>query len=37
LPKGKDPASVTFDEAVALLAEKAAKGNGKPFRGRKRA
>ncbi|MDW6022784.1 type I DNA topoisomerase [Mesorhizobium sp. BAC0120] len=37
LPKGKDPASVTFDEAVALLAEKAAKGGGKPFRGRKRA
>jgi DNA topoisomerase I len=37
LPKGKDPASVTFDEAVVLLAEKAAKGNGKPSRGRKRA
>ena len=30
LPKGKDPRSVTLDEALALIAEKAAKGgNGK--------
>jgi len=37
LPKGKDPASVTFDEAVALIAEKAAKGgSGKSFRGKGR-
>ena len=36
LPKGKDPASVTFDEAVAMIAEKAAKGDSgkKPFRGK---
>ena len=26
LPKGKDPMSVTLDEAVALIAEKAAQG-----------
>ena len=34
LPKGKDPMSVTLDEAVALIAAKAAKGGGgkKPFR-----
>ena len=34
LPKGKDPMSVTLDEAVAMIAEKAAKGGGgkKPFR-----
>ena len=39
LPKGKDPASVTLDEAVAMIAEKAAKGGSgkKPFRGRKKA
>jgi DNA topoisomerase-1 len=37
LPKGKDPATVTFDEAVALIAEKAAKGGGgKPARGKGR-
>jgi DNA topoisomerase I len=36
LPKGKDPASVTFDEALAMLTEKAAKGGGKPFRGKGR-
>jgi DNA topoisomerase-1 len=37
LPKGKDPASVTFDEALAMVAEKAAKGGGgKSFRGRGR-
>ena len=28
LPKGKDPQEVTLDEAVALIAEKAAKGGG---------
>ena len=34
LPKGKDPMSVTLDEAVAMIAEKAAKNGGgkKPFR-----
>lgn len=34
LPKGKDPQSVTLDEALALIAERAAKGGGgkKPFR-----
>lgn len=36
LPKGKDPQSVTFDEALAMIAEKAAKGGGKPFRGKAR-
>jgi DNA topoisomerase-1 len=38
LPKGKDPLTVTLDEALTLIAEKAAKGgNGKkPFRGRKK-
>ena len=37
LPKGKDPASVTLDEALALLAERAAKGGGKkPPRGKKK-
>ncbi|CAM5587361.1 type I DNA topoisomerase [Mycolicibacterium aubagnense] len=37
LPKGKDPQTVTVDEAVALIAEKEAKGGGgkKPFRGKK--
>jgi len=29
VPKGKDPASITLDEAVALIAERAAKGGGK--------
>ncbi|CAM5345292.1 DNA topoisomerase-1 [Aquamicrobium terrae] len=29
LPKGKDPQSVTMDEALALIAEKEAKGGGK--------
>ena len=28
LPKGKDPMSVTLEDAVALIAEKAAKGGG---------
>jgi len=36
LPKGKDPASVTMDEALALIAAKAEKdgagGGKKPFR-----
>jgi DNA topoisomerase-1 len=34
LPKGKDPQAVTMDEALALIAEKEAKGGGgkKPFR-----
>jgi DNA topoisomerase-1 len=34
LPKGKDPMSVTLEDAVALIAEKAAKGGGgkKSFR-----
>ena len=34
LPKGKDPMSVTLEEALALIAEKAAKGGGgkKPLR-----
>lgn len=38
LPKGKDPQTVTIDEAVALIAEKEAKGGGgkKPFRGKKK-
>jgi DNA topoisomerase-1 len=35
LPKGKDPMSVTLDEALALIAEKAAKGPSKPFRRKK--
>jgi DNA topoisomerase-1 len=29
VPRGKEPAQVTLDEAVALLAERAAKGGGK--------
>ncbi|MCO5072859.1 MAG: type I DNA topoisomerase [Rhizobiaceae bacterium] len=29
LPKGKDPASVTLEEALALIAEREAKGGGK--------
>ena len=37
LPKGKDPQSVTLEEALALIAEKAAKGPAKkPARGRKK-
>ncbi|MEZ5811507.1 MAG: type I DNA topoisomerase [Rhizobiaceae bacterium] len=32
LPKGKEPASVTLDEAVELIAAKAAKGGKKPAR-----
>src|SRR5690606_29237301 len=34
LPKGKDPASVTMEEALALVAERIEKGGGKPARGR---
>ena len=38
LPKGKDPLTVTLEEALTLISEKAAKdGNGKkPFRGKKK-
>jgi DNA topoisomerase-1 len=38
LPKGKDPMAVSLEEALTLVAEKAAKGgNGKkPFRGKKK-
>jgi DNA topoisomerase-1 len=33
LPKGRDPQSVTIEDALALIAEKEAKGGGKkPFR-----
>ena len=32
VPRGKDPQEVTLDEAVALLAERAAKGGGKAKR-----
>jgi DNA topoisomerase I len=35
LPKGKDPMSVTLEEALTLVAEKAAKGPSKPFRRKK--
>jgi len=39
LPKGKDPMTVTLEEAVQLIAEREAKGGGgkKPARGRKTA
>ena len=30
VPRGKEPADVTIEEAVSLLAERAAKGGGKP-------
>ena len=37
IPRGKDPQDVTLEEAVALLAERAAKGPGKkPVRGKKK-
>ena len=29
VPKGKDPAAITLEEALALIAERAAKGGGK--------
>jgi DNA topoisomerase-1 len=32
VPKGKDPATLSVDEAVALLSERIAKGGGKPAR-----
>ncbi len=35
VPKGKEPTTVTVEEAIALLAERAAKGGGKPAKGRK--
>jgi DNA topoisomerase-1 len=35
VPKGKEPTAVTVEEAIALLAERAAKGGGKPAKGRK--
>jgi len=34
VPKGKDPAALTVEEAVALLAERIANGGGKPARGK---
>ena len=37
VPKGKEPTAVTVEEAIALLAERAAKGGGKPAKGRKAA
>ncbi|MCT7375678.1 type I DNA topoisomerase [Chelativorans salis] len=36
LPKGKDPMSVTKEEALELIAAKAAKGGKKPARGKSR-
>ncbi|PZU82708.1 MAG: type I DNA topoisomerase [Shinella sp.] len=35
LPKGKDPQSVTIEEALALIAERAAKDGGKPAKAKK--
>ncbi|MDX2201867.1 MAG: type I DNA topoisomerase [Hyphomicrobiaceae bacterium] len=35
LPKSKDPAGLTMDEAVALIAERVAKGPSKPKKGAK--
>ncbi|WP_072389761.1 type I DNA topoisomerase [Hyphomicrobium sp. CS1BSMeth3] len=37
VPKGKEPTAVTVEEAIALLAERAAKGGGKTAKGRKAA
>ncbi|MBN9263600.1 MAG: type I DNA topoisomerase [Hyphomicrobium sp.] len=37
VPKSKEPTSVTVEEAIALLAERAAKGGGKTAKGRKAA
>ena len=37
VPRGKEPADVTLDEAVALLAERAAKGGGKKTKGKAKA
>ena len=33
VPKGRDPATLTVEEAISLLAERIAKGGGKPARG----
>ena len=35
LAKGSEPAALTMEQAVALLAERAGKGGGKPVRGKK--
>jgi len=32
IPRAKDPAQLSVDEAVALLAERIAKGGGKPVK-----
>ena len=37
VPKGSDPAALTLEEAVKLLADREAKGGGKPRRGAPRA
>ncbi|SMD05798.1 type I DNA topoisomerase [Rhizobium sp. RU36D] len=37
LPKGKDPQSVTMEEALALIAERSAKDGGKPAKAAKKA
>jgi len=37
VPRGKEPADVTLDEAVTLLAERAAKGGGKKIKGKAKA
>jgi len=37
VPRNSDPKALTLDEAVKLLAERAAKGGGKPKRGAKKA
>ena len=37
LPKGKNPMDVTLDEALALVAEREAKGGKKPARAKKKA
>lgn len=37
LPKGKDPQSVTMEEALALIAERSAKDGGKPAKATKKA
>ena len=35
VPRGTEPADVTLEQAVALLAERAAKGGGKPAKGKR--
>jgi DNA topoisomerase I len=37
LPSDKTPETVTLEEAIALIEERAAKGGGKPARGKKKA